>query len=777
MLARYVRIRANAQSSYLRLREVELLDVVGGTKLPVTASATSQASGSETPAHSYDGNNNTIWANNPSDVPNPAITYDLGGVYDLVEILIYWQTLPTSNNYTIECSLDNISWDALIWSPSSGVYQYPRWNSLSDIRKIIPKRLYRVTVTDGYDGSWWAMGRLELLDSDGDDLLIHGSKHLFVSQSQTASGEFYTNVINADLSQTWTCAAAPAQHLYLSFDSEVEAHAIRLSAGSAVSARAWKSFNVSFSDDAGVTWEQVGDFEDVDPWTASEVRTYSLGSTPLPIESDLVLDYKLESFSSDLDLDYSLAENPLSSDLVLNYDLLEFFASDLTLNYEALDPIPTHLSQLPVLAVVQAQPDAHLSQLPVLALTLPDQGLQLTQLPVLVLTRQNVVPPPLPLIPIIPIREVWNFRTVVTQAISSREQRSQLRDVPRYELTFDTWIEDDAARRAAFDIVYKYQGKEVLYPFYSSFSHIVQPSAQGTNRLYFELSHTDLREGEGIALFNIYTMQLEMGTVAALEVDGATLTEVLPFDVSEAWAVCPLIQFRMLRPGQLAWSSSNRTMRLALESTRPRVFQREVSFHLVTLVNGIPIVEAKHLDDITSALDAGFTWLDNDTSIPKPLSYWPTAYTVHKRSYVFDRESEMDYWRAFVDLIKGRQQVFLVPGFSEDLPRLVPFTGGQFFTTPNIQADEYLKHRTYRYLRIQRGGQVLYRRVIDRILNFDENGDPVSLTVKLDTEIPQDAPVDKISLMMLVRLSKDAILIDHYTGYSVIQLEVEGTNE
>lgn len=274
---RYMRITSNAQSSYLRLSEVEVYTTLPTTvKIPVsTVTESSYASGSETGAESYDGNTGTQWANNPSDT-TPWVKYDFGTAYQMSKIAIYWNTAPTSNDYDIEVSTDDVTYTKAFLN-SSGISTNVFSPSSPLDTRILPKRIYRVQITDANDASWWAMGEVDALDSLSASMLTRGVEHLAVDQTQTASSELYTNLVDADTSTSWTCAAdvTNGRELYLLFPDTTAMATLRLTASTTPS-RAWKDFTIAYSDDFGASWTTVKTVTGETAWSSGEVRNYTI---------------------------------------------------------------------------------------------------------------------------------------------------------------------------------------------------------------------------------------------------------------------------------------------------------------------------------------------------------------------------------------------------------------------------------------------------------------------------------------------------------------------
>lgn len=507
---------------------------------------------------------------------------------------------------------------------------------------------------------------------------------------------------------------------------------------------------------------------------------------------DFTFDYSiLDTFASDIGFNYALQAS-LSADAVFDYRILESyeknitfdyvlqaqFEAEITFDYVLFEIKESRLTQLPVITVDASSQQVRITQLPVISVVVAEQNTRLTQLPLSVPTIYRPVALPVPMIPRAPVTEVWAYLTVLQQARGSKEQRSRLRETPRYSIRFDFALDTEEKRRQAYDILYKYQGRYFPYPMFHHFAHITQVSLAGTNRLYFDPASTDLRVGENVAIFSTWNMSTVMYGIQELHADGATLTSNLEEDVTPVYCVAPVANFRLPSPYSLSMSSDVGEATIRIESAEDRQFQRVESSHLLTMLDGLPLITDKFLDDAEELLDFNTQWRDNDTSIPSPNNPWRSVFTEGMREWVFDRQTGMDYWRAFIDYTKGRQKPFYLATFWDDLPLAeIPAPGATEFVTSNVHADRYLNQRNCRHVRIESEAGVFYRRVNYRILNYDDEGYPISVTVRLNGNIGGSTVIKRISFVNKVRLNTDNIMLQHYTGHSTIRFDVRAVNE
>lgn len=442
--------------------------------------------------------------------------------------------------------------------------------------------------------------------------------------------------------------------------------------------------------------------------------------------------------------------------------------------------IAERITQVPILLVDNGSRALRVTQVPIQVVTLPVQPARVTQAPILTVNTPRPVPFPNVIVPEMPLDETWEWLTAVSIKDNGREQRSSLREVPRIKLKANAITLDEFDRREAYDILWKYQGKTFSWPMYQ-YGAFLQAATQGSTTLYFNPALTDLRLGEMAALFDPHTGETHYFEIDSLSVDGCELAEPLPFDVGRGWQICPAVFFRMTGPGSLIMGSVSGDLRLDLENMGHRDFQRVDGSSLLTTYDGYVVLDRRPLVNADNEYSRNVNWVDSGTSIPLPEIKWRMNFSSGKRSFNFNRYQDMDYWRAFADFIRGRQKSFIHPTFFDDLPlESQPVLGATELITTNIQADEYLFGKLNKYIRIERQNGVIFRRINDRKLIYDANGDPVALRLYLNQNIGSTSGsnvISKISFAPLTRLNSDVVNLRHESLDTTITLDTRTVNE
>lgn len=440
-----------------------------------------------------------------------------------------------------------------------------------------------------------------------------------------------------------------------------------------------------------------------------------------------------------------------------------------------------HVTQIPFYVVDNGSRDIRVTQVPFYAITLPVQPARVTQVPIVIPNLPRPVPLPVALVPETPLTEIWSFLTVVNLFDNGKEQRVALRNTPRYNLRFSFLILGDYDRRQVFDLLYKYQGIEFIYPLFH-YSTPVEKAEAGATQLYFDVTETDMRAGEQISIYDPFAETLRYAEIATVEADGVTLAEPLPEAILAGCYVAPAIPFRIPELVGLRMNTVAGEATIRIESTRPRVFQRIDGSSLLTMLGNTVVLDRRPMNDVSDELDHGVRWSDSGTSIPAANVKWRAALAVGSKRYRYNRFKDSDYWRAFADAMKGRRGSFLLPTFFDDLPlAAAPALNAAQIVTSNIQADEYLSNRAYKFLRIERmNGKVTFHNVVDKKMNYTVEGDPVSIDVRIAPSLGNTAGdniIKLVSFAILSRLNDDNITIEHGQADSVISIPFKAVNQ
>jgi hypothetical protein len=444
---------------------------------------------------------------------------------------------------------------------------------------------------------------------------------------------------------------------------------------------------------------------------------------------------------------------------------------------------PLRTTQTPVLVLDHSEQPARVTQAPLLILYQEEQPNRITQTAVLTLYTPKPVPLPKAIIPEMPFLESWGWLTVISAAKNGDEWRSRLRETPRYKLQMSALILNEEDRVSVYNMIMRYLRTIFIYPMFQYSTELTAPALIGDTKIFANTAFTDLRDGETFAVFDPELNDIEYLTISTVDSDGVNLAAPLIFNIPTYWQLCPSFEFRTAANVGLNMNAIDGNFSIVMESVKPRVFQRPGAAPTLTRIDGILIVTQRPLanDPIPEAFTSGAVWFDNGTSVPDILNEWSNPRVGSKVSFIYDRRTDSDYWRAVCDEVKGRQNVALFPTFRDDLPLRADIAlNADTFTTNNINFVNWWLELNYRYIMIDTANGMKYRRVINVDPHYDSNGDPDYITIKLaDTigNVAGDNVINRISYMNLFRLDDDNILLTHSELETQIDLPIMAENK
>jgi len=462
----------------------------------------------------------------------------------------------------------------------------------------------------------------------------------------------------------------------------------------------------------------------------------------------------------------------------------EMFA--ISLNFPDAAPdvgVLTRVTQSPLLVLDNSSQEVRATQAPLLIVDLPNQQVKVTQAPLIVPVSIKPVPLPEFLSFETPVVETWEWLTSVNSSRKNYEQRGSLRATPRYLLSLDMIILSESDRSQLYGAIMRLMKQAFTVPLLQHSAIVTAQALSGATKLYFNPQHTDLRAGEDLCIHDPFDDSRTFVEVATVDVDGATLTTALSSDVSAGCSVSPAFSFRMSASVGFSMNAIDGSMNLTVESLNPRTFQRPGASPTLTTIDGLLIIKERPLADVPvrEEFTQDVDWVDSGVSAPEPIYQWRTPFASGNRSYKFNRLTDMDYWRAVADYMKGSLKAFLLPTFRDDLPLLnQPALDATVLVTTNVQYFTYWTEEMYRYVRIQTANGPKYRKITEATGNYDSGGNIESVNLNLSSSIGNvagDNVVTAVSFMNLSRLSDDKVTVTHYELDSILDLNVMAVNQ
>lgn len=586
-------------------------------------------------------------------------------------------------------------------------------------------RLFRLFIISGNSTSSCRIAELELRTvADVPEIPSGGSP---IGSSQYSTGNSYSRAFDGDVSTYWRNSSSqdiPGQWIGYDYGAGNEKEIVQYAITAwTTPTYAPKQFQLECSDDGGVTWDLFSvQPADQTGWTAGEQRVF---------------------------------------------------------NVEPPQPQPIRATQLPIIVVEKSNQPTRISQFPILLVALPAQPAQVTQMPILVAEHDVETPLPTPFLalPHEQLVEEIEWLTSVSISDNGREQRQALRANPRRRFKCSAVFVTEEERRQFIDLLMQTQALYVDWPVWA-YSAPLAPAASGTTELKFTPRSTDLRDGEYAAIYDAHTETTHVVKVDTMAGDGCTLAAPLDFDVTAACSICPLLKMRVVDRGKLDTDGVSGLLDMNLEVVANRDLMRTSDTSMLTLYAGQIILDKPQLAGLSDMYDAGVVWVDNDVAIPKVSQHHLHVFKGGSRTFKLGRyNGDMDWLRAFLAAVKGRQGTFRLPTWFDDLPLAVqPALGATVLVSSNVQAEKYLYNPANKFIRIESRAGVIYRTIGDFRRIFTEEGVPIGVQITLNESIGNNAganDIRKISFCPLTRLDNDVVSITHGDLDAIVSMSVK----
>jgi hypothetical protein len=387
-----------------------------------------------------------------------------------------------------------------------------------------------------------------------------------------------------------------------------------------------------------------------------------------------------------------------------------------------------------------------------------------------------IVAETLPILPEIPVNEVWRFRTDVLTNYLGGESRLSIMLDPRVDVDFDVRVVDYEERRILYGLSASNIKVQSSIPFYQYSAPITAVTSIGGNRMYFDPGLCNARVGRTLIIMNRATLSTQLGSVTALHADGATISSAVGEEVSPGlWFAIPAMSMFLRDDSGLDFGTQAGTYKLSANSIETWSLQRPSASVSINLFDSLPLVEKPFL--ITTPERFAYRReLMGGTTVGAQQIRSRDTYAVVKRSVKFsvDRTTdEMDYWREFFALIRGAQKPFLLSTQLPDLTLRVAHADGA--STLDIN-ETYYEAKLYpldsfKRVWIAYTDGTSSQHVISNSTTDASSNTQLSITPALTLT----KTVSRISFLMKMRAS-DTVKLEHYNDYSYVKFGCRSTN-
>lgn len=390
------------------------------------------------------------------------------------------------------------------------------------------------------------------------------------------------------------------------------------------------------------------------------------------------------------------------------------------------------------------------------------------------------------LIPDIPVKEVWEFKTDILKSFNGSEQRIALRNYPRIAQEFSVEILDQRQRREQYLLLRKNIVVQTIIAFYQYGAKVNGFTPAGGNRFYFDPARSNVRVGEFIALVNTTTENILLGRVDEIHVDGVTINSVATSDVDgsgQTWVAIPCYTCLVEDGSGISMNTVTGTLNIKANTFREPSLIRPNATRVVDRIDGIPFLNRRPLSGAAEDFYHRREIIDNETGLRAMSSGDKHPQVSGTRRFTIQRNQdpeEMDYWRNLFDEIKGAQKSFLISTYFPDLTihsSSIPLADG----TSQIVVNEgevkglLVDFDGFRRFQLEYPNKEMTNHVITSS-QFNPDG---TMTINFSPPVPAGAAYNfptRLSYIMRVR-SSDQITLNHYANYTEISFGITTTDE
>lgn len=382
-----------------------------------------------------------------------------------------------------------------------------------------------------------------------------------------------------------------------------------------------------------------------------------------------------------------------------------------------------------------------------------------------------------------PVTEHWDWLTDLIVAHDGTEQRIALRGTPRRSTSYEIGLEHEADRRQQYNRWFTSLATRLVFPYYQYSVRIDQPAEIGDSEIFFDPSKTDMRDDEFVVVLSEASETGALVRIAQVTATGAILDSPLQFPIARGDIASPAFSSRIENRTGFQMFQVHGTLKVDAQVLDVRSqFARPGSAATILELEGLPILDQRPIAGAPSpeTFDVNYEVIDSDTGLLDIKSSWPHPQVNMRRRWAVRRFSEaekMDWWRDFLDRIKGMRGAFLMPTWFQDLAHIEnPDEGAPTIRVASADyVSSYFPYQAFRRIQVElRDGRVLYRRVLSVVENS-----PGDLTLNLSAPFgpnPEDVDVLKISFLNLCRLASDRVTLIHDHLRTEIQLQVQTTD-
>lgn len=381
-----------------------------------------------------------------------------------------------------------------------------------------------------------------------------------------------------------------------------------------------------------------------------------------------------------------------------------------------------------------------------------------------------------------PVSEILEWKTDIIVSDNGTEQRAAIRSVPRRSQTVRVVAQTQDDVKARLEELLFLKG-QVALPYFQYATTITTESLAGSTQVYFDRARTDIRDGE-YALIATPTGQYELVKVDTVTGTGATLTSALPTSIPVGSVIAPALRSIVDNVPVARRYSVHTAAEFEMKATsiqRRATLSRPGSTAVIPTLNGYPILDRRPLanQNVENLFDRGVTLFDNESGSIDYREEWLRTRVQGSRQFLvrrIEQPGELDWWRDFLDMVKGQLNPFLLPTYREDWY----IQGIQSATILRLVGNKYrltyFPMATYKRLRFWNAAGAYHDALVSAAVDAAApNAGNDQLTIS--PGLPGGFTPTYVSNLLKVRLGEDIVSLDHYAFETILGLVIRTVDE
>lgn len=386
------------------------------------------------------------------------------------------------------------------------------------------------------------------------------------------------------------------------------------------------------------------------------------------------------------------------------------------------------------------------------------------------------------LIPDVPIKEYWEFKTDVLTNYNGVEQRIALRRYPRIKQQFTFEIIDLRQRRTQYNVVRKNITVQSLVPMYQYSVNVDQPASIGDFKIYLDNAQSNLRAGDFAIIVNPTTEDLIISRINTVDLDGITLASAITYNIDDHWVVAPAINAIVNDGSGIDMRNVTGQLEVNADSFEESTLLRPNATRSIDTFDGIPLIKRRPLINADEKFNYERDILDNEVGVRDLNSSWLHPKVSGTRKFTIQRiadPDEMDYWRSLFDTIRGGQKSFLLATWFPDLTLDQPNQSTRALSSLVVSEDYYpglyQVYETYKRIQIEYPNGTSTQHVVN-VATTNPDG---TCTIQFSPAIPDTVETDQIKYISFLMRWKasDRVAFRHFANYSEVSFGVFSSDE